>query len=124
MSIIPPGFLGNVGGLATKAAVPLALGAAGIGAGIVGSRVLGGGEEQKQAAINEALDQHIAETQGQGTPQAVIVTSNPGNPGMGAGNMPPEIAAELQARAQLKQARAERKAREDMVMQQMMSRGY
>lgn len=124
MSIIPPGFLGNVGGLASKAAIPLALGAAGIGAGIVGSRVLGSGEEQKQAAINEALDQHIAETQGQGTPQAVIVTSNPGNPGMGAGNMPPEIAAELQARAQLKQARAERKAREDMVMQQMMSRGY
>lgn len=122
MSIIPPGFLNNVGGLATKAAVPLALGAAGIGAGIVGSRVLGGGgEEQKQAAINEALDHHIAETQGQGTPQAVIVTSNPG---MGAGNMPPEIAAELQARAQLKQARAERKAREDMVMQQIMSRGY
>lgn len=120
MSIIPPGFLNNVGGLASKAAIPLALGAAGIGAGIVGSRVLGGGEEQKQAAINEALDQHIAETQGR-TPQAVIVTSNPG---MGAGNMPPEIAAELQARAQLKQARAERKAREDMVMQQMMSRGY
>jgi hypothetical protein len=38
--------------------------------------------------------------------------------------MPPEIMAELQARAQLKQASAERKAREDMVMQQMMSRGY
>lgn len=126
MSIIPPGFLGNTAGLASKAVVPLALGTAGLGAGIIGSRVLGNsgsGEEDKQAAINAALDQHIAETVQQ-TPGLVVVDNRGSAGGGGGDSMPPEIAAELQARAQLKQARAERKAREDMVMQQMMTRGY
>jgi len=149
MAIVAPGFMGGgMGGVAAKVAVPLAIGAAGLGAGLIGSRLLGAngdgsaGDADKQAAINAALDQHIADTQGQ---SAVVVTDGGnavmsggnggigrtlidgnggyGGGGMGAG-MPPEVVAELQARAQLKQARAERKAREDMVMQQMMSRGY